>query len=83
MVLAAPELVVPETVELLDEVEITTELQHRMLADRMVRGEKGAKIQSRHSVVSVFRTLGPAWPGHPRSFRFIRGTRPARRKVWF
>jgi hypothetical protein len=43
MVLAAPELVVAEFVEMLDEVEIAAELQHRVLADRMVRGEKGAK----------------------------------------
>src|ERR1700737_1031357 len=48
MVLAAPELVIAEPVELLDEVEIAAELQHRMLAHRMVRGEKGAEIQTRH-----------------------------------
>src|SRR3984957_6962523 len=45
---AAPELVVAELVEMLDQVQIAAELQHRMLADRMMRGEKGAKIQSRH-----------------------------------
>ena len=48
MVLAAPEFVVAEPVELLDEVEIAAELQHRMLADRMMRGEEGAEIQTRH-----------------------------------
>ena len=48
MVLAAPELVIAEPVELLDEVEVAAELQQRVLADRMVRGEKGAKIQTRH-----------------------------------
>ena len=48
MVLAAPELVIAEPVELLDQVEIAAELQHRMLADRMMRGEEGAEIQTRH-----------------------------------
>ena len=48
MVLAAPEFVVAELVELLDEVEIAAELQHRVLADRMMRSEKGAEIQTRH-----------------------------------
>jgi hypothetical protein len=48
MVLAAPEFVVAEPVKLLDEVEIAAKLQKRMLADRVVRGEKGAKIQTRH-----------------------------------
>src|ERR1700730_15190146 len=48
MMLAAPELVVAEPVELLDEVEIAAELQHRMLADRVMRGEEGAEIQTRH-----------------------------------
>ena len=48
MVLAAPEFVVAEPVEMLHEVEIAAELQHRMLADRMMRGEEGAEIQTRH-----------------------------------
>ena len=48
MMLAAPELVVAEPVEMLHEVEIPAELQHRMLADRMVRGKEGAEIQTRH-----------------------------------
>ena len=48
MVLAAPEFVVAEPVEMLDEVEIAAELQHRVLADRMMRGEEGAEIQTRH-----------------------------------
>jgi hypothetical protein len=43
MVLAAPELVVPELVEMLDEVEIPAELQHRVLTDRMVGGEERAE----------------------------------------
>ena len=48
MVLAAPELVVAELVQQLDKVEIAAELQHRVLADRMMRSEKGAEIQTRH-----------------------------------
>src|SRR6202789_3018377 len=48
MILAAPEFVVAEFVEMLDQIQIAPELQHRMLADRVMRGEEGAKIQSRH-----------------------------------
>ena len=48
MVFAAPEFVVAEPVEMLDEIEIAAKLQHRMLADRMMRGEEGAEIQTRH-----------------------------------
>ena len=43
MMLAAPELVVPELVQVLDEVEIAAELQHRMLPDGVVGGEERAK----------------------------------------
>ena len=43
VVLAAPELVEPEPVQMLDEIEVAAELQHRVLADGMMRGEKGAK----------------------------------------
>ena len=31
---------------MLHEVEIAAELQHRVLADRMVRGEEGAEVQT-------------------------------------
>jgi hypothetical protein len=48
MMLAAPELVVPQRVEMLDELEIAAELQHRVLADRVVRGEEGAELETRH-----------------------------------
>jgi len=48
MVLTAPELVVSESVEMLDEVEIAAELQQRVLTDRMMRGKKGAEVQTRH-----------------------------------
>src|SRR6202043_1610026 len=52
MVLAAPELVIAERVELLDQIEIAAELQHRMLADRMMRGEEGSEFQARHGFLS-------------------------------
>jgi len=52
MVLAAPEFVIAERIELLDEVEVAAELQHRVLADRMMRGEKGSKFQARHLFLS-------------------------------
>src|SRR3954447_11802833 len=58
MVLAAPELVIAEPVELLDKVEIAAELQHRMLADRMMRGEKGTEAKAGHG--------GFSWQGRPR-----------------
>jgi hypothetical protein len=48
MMLAAPELVVTERVELLDQIEVAAELQHRMLADRMMWGEEGSEFQARH-----------------------------------
>jgi hypothetical protein len=43
VVLAAPEFVVAQPVEEFDKIEVAAELQHRMLADGMMRGEKGAK----------------------------------------
>jgi hypothetical protein len=57
MMLAAPEFVVAKPVELFDEIEIATELQQRMLADRVVRGEKGAKIQTRHNRVLLYMSV--------------------------
>ena len=48
--LAAPEFVIAEVVELLHEIEIATELQHRMLAERMMRGEEGSEFEARHDV---------------------------------
>jgi hypothetical protein len=49
---AAPELVIAELVELLHEIEIAAELQHRMLADRVMRGEEGSEFQAGHDVFS-------------------------------
>jgi hypothetical protein len=50
--LAAPEFIEAERVDLLDEVEVAAELQHRMLADRMMRGEEGSKLQACHGFLS-------------------------------
>ena len=50
--LAAPEFVVAERIELLDQVEIPAELQHRMLADRVMRGEEGSEFEARHGFLS-------------------------------
>ena len=48
----APEFVVAELVQALDEIEIAAELQHRMLADRMMRGEEGAEAETWHGVAA-------------------------------
>ena len=72
MVLAAPELVIAEPVELLDKVEIAAELQHRMLADRMMRREKGAEAKTGHEDLLVVE--GAAAAG--RSANLFRG-------LWF
>src|SRR3984893_1365529 len=50
MVLAAPEFVIAQRVELLDEIEVAAELQHRMLADRVMRGEEGSELEARHGI---------------------------------
>jgi hypothetical protein len=52
MMLAAPELVVAEPVELLDEVEIAAELEHRMLPDGVMWSEERAKAYTGHEPVS-------------------------------
>jgi hypothetical protein len=52
MVLAAPELVIAERVDLLDKVEVAAELEQRILADRVMRGEKGSEFQACHGVFS-------------------------------
>src|SRR5207244_11456302 len=48
MVLAAPEFVIAERIELLDQIEVAAELQHRMLADRVMWGEEGSEFEARH-----------------------------------
>ena len=45
---AAPEFIVAERIELLDQIEVATKLQHRMLPDRVMRGEEGSEFQTRH-----------------------------------
>jgi hypothetical protein len=52
--LAAPELVIAQRVKLLDQIEVTAELQHRMLADRMMRGQEGSEFQARRSTHGTF-----------------------------
>jgi hypothetical protein len=61
MVLAAPELVITERIELLDQIEVAPELEHRMLPDRMMRGEKSSEFQARHGGFSgwIFCLLRP------------------------
>jgi hypothetical protein len=48
MMFAAPEFVEAERIDLLDEIEVAAELQHRMLADRMMRGEEGSEFEACH-----------------------------------
>ncbi len=48
MVLAAPELVETEPVEMFGELDVALELESRVLAGRVVRGEKGAEAQAEH-----------------------------------
>ncbi len=50
--LAAPELVIAERIELLDQIEVAAELQHRMLADGVMRGEEGSEFEARHVFLS-------------------------------
>jgi hypothetical protein len=46
--LAAPEFVETEPVDLLDEIEVAAELEQGVLADRVMRGEEGSKLKARH-----------------------------------
>src|ERR1039458_8389646 len=52
MMLAAPEFIVAERVELLDQIEVAAKLQHRMLANGMMRGEEGSEFEARHGFLS-------------------------------
>jgi len=56
MVLTAPELIVAELIKVLGELEVTAELQQRVLADGMMRGKEGTKTEPRHADVSWSRT---------------------------
>ncbi|OIQ64617.1 hypothetical protein GALL_538300 [mine drainage metagenome] len=64
MMLAAPELVVAERIKLLDEIEVAAELQHRMLADRMVRREEGSELEAGHGLLSELIFLGCSAPDY-------------------
>jgi hypothetical protein len=46
MVFAAPELVESEPIEVLGEVEVTLELQRRVFAGGVVRGEEGSEAET-------------------------------------
>ena len=48
VVLTAPELVVAETVEVRDELEVALQLQRRIVPGRVVRGEERSELQPRH-----------------------------------
>ena len=50
MVLAAPELVEPQSVEVGGELDVTLELQSGVLAQRVVRGEEGTELETSHPV---------------------------------
>jgi len=57
VMLAAPEFIEAERVDLLDEVEVASKLQHRMLADRVMRGQEGSEFEARHDGFSPERNL--------------------------
>ena len=64
VVLAAPELVIAERIELLNQIEVAAELQHRMLADRVMGGKEGAEFQAGHGVVSETIVLACSRPNY-------------------
>ena len=47
MVLTAPEFVVAKFIQMLDQIDVAAKLQHRMLADRVMRSEEGAGVVNR------------------------------------
>src|ERR1700681_2086790 len=52
MMLAAPEFIEAERVDLLDEIKVAAKLQHRMLADGVMRGEEGSEFEACHGFLS-------------------------------
>src|SRR6185437_16825312 len=56
MMLAAPELVEPQPVEMLDEPQIALKLESRVLADRMMRRQECAETDTRHQESSLVRS---------------------------
>src|ERR1700760_2808120 len=80
--LAAPEFVVAERIELLDQIEVAAELQHRVLADRVVRGEEGAEFEACHEVSLRYIFVVAAWFVERPTPKLRRGNRQGnRRKV--
>src|SRR5713226_6950200 len=52
MMLAAPEFIEAERIDLLDEIKVAAELQHRMLANGVMRGEEGSEFKACHGFLS-------------------------------
>ena len=48
VVLATPELLEAESVEMRRELDVALELEHRVLAQRVVRGDEGAELETSH-----------------------------------
>jgi hypothetical protein len=46
VVLATPEFVQTQSVQMLNQIKVSLKLKHWMLADRMVWSEEGAKFES-------------------------------------
>jgi hypothetical protein len=59
--LAAPEFVVTELVEMLGEIEVAAELQHRVFADGVVRSQKCAKANAGHQFPQGLLFWGDGW----------------------
>src|SRR5450759_2721660 len=86
MMFAAPEFIVAERVELLDEIEVTAELQHRMLANGVMRGEEGSEFEAGHGF-SLRTLLFLRWPqttgwGRPRQSRKALGRSMIVVRIW-
>src|SRR5450759_3523356 len=86
MMFAAPEFIVAERVELLDEIEVTAELQHRMLANGVMRGEEGSEFEAGHGF-SLRTLLFLRWPqttgwGRPRQSRKALGRSMVVVRIW-
>ena len=64
LVLAAPEFVESEFVQVLGEGEIASQLQHRMLADRVVWRQDGAELQTWHACFPKKLSGRPGSPSH-------------------
>jgi hypothetical protein len=48
VVLATPELLEAESVEVRRELDVALELEHRVFAQRVVRGDEGAELETSH-----------------------------------